>query len=344
MSDTDSPRDELPAPASRNDSFRAAPSPRGARAGLYGFLGGLVAGLIVAAAILAGVAAEWDTLRAKLAPPSDQPAIAALDRRIATLEAAAGRAPAQDPEIGHLTQRLDAIEQAQRSASQDPRIAALTEKTDQLAGQVAGLRASAGDLADLQELVKRAEAAAKAASDSANRRQSAEALLVVVGELRDAVERGGPYSAELGAARAVAPADATPALDALAANAAAGVASREALAQSFPPVAASIVRASLLPGDTDGFWEKLERKAATLVSIRRTDGQGSDPASVAARAEIAMKHDDLTEAVRELAALDGPAAAAAKDWMVRAQARLAAEQALSELTAKSATALAEHAG
>lgn len=223
MSDTDSPGNEQPAPVQRKDFSRAAP-PRGARAGLYGFLGGLVAGLVVAAAILAGVATEWETLRAKLAPPSDQPAITALDRRIATLEAAAGRAPVQDPEIGRLTQRLDAIEQAQRSANQDPHIASLTEKTDQLAGQIAGLRASAGGQADLQDLVKRAEAAAQSARDAAGHRQSAEALLVVIGELRDAIERGGPYLAELSAARTVAPADATPALDALAATAETGVA------------------------------------------------------------------------------------------------------------------------
>lgn len=345
MSDTDSPKEGTQIPASRKNSARdASDAPRGARAGLYGFLGGLAAGLIVAAAVVAGVAAEWETLRTRLAPPSDQPAIAALDRRIATLEAAAGRAPVQDPEIGRLAQRIDALEQAQRAAGEDPRIAALIEKTDQLSGQVAGLRASAGDQADLQDLVKRAEAAAQAARDAAGHRQSAEALLIVIGELRDAVERGGSYLTELNAARAVAPAEAGPALDALAATADAGVTDREALVASFPPVAASIAQAALLPADTEGFWEKLERKAATLVSIRRTDGQGSDPASVAARAETAAKRGDLTEAVRELAALDGPPAAAAKDWMARAQARLNAERALAELTAKSAAALAARAG
>lgn len=346
MSDTsEAPNEKPSALTARTDRPLGTSGPaRATKAGLYGFLGGLVAGLAVAAVVLGAVATQWEFLRAKLAPPSDRPVISALDQRVATLEAAAGRTPVQDPEIGRLAQRTQALEQAQRAAAEDPRVPALVEKTDQLAAQIAQMRSSAGDQADLQDLVKRAEAAAVAANDVAGKRQSAEALLVVVGQLRDAVERGGPYLIELGAARAVAPADAGPALDALAATAETGVADRQAIIESFPPVAAAIVSAALLPPESEGFWEKLERKAARLVSIRRTDGQGNDAASIAARAEIAAKRGDLADAVRELSTLDGPAAAAAKQWIDRAQARLTAERALSELTAKSAAALAARAG
>jgi len=52
---------------------------------------------------------------------------------------------------------------------------------------------------------------------------------------------------------------------------------------------------------------------------------------VAARAEAALANDDLSGALRELAALQGPPAAAAQPWLAGAQARLAARTALNDL-------------
>jgi hypothetical protein len=320
-------------------------SPRRTRATYAGFAGGVVGGIAVGVVAAVALSAAWPSLRGQILPqPRDDSAVlAALDHRLTTLETAAGNAAdSSKASLADLQKRLDALELAAKTPPappQDPRVAALGAKLDDLSAQIATLKAASAGAADLQPLVARAEAAAQAARDAAAQRQSAEALLVVAGQLRDAVERGSPYASELAAARKVAPPDAAPALDALAVSAESGVRPRRALIASFPAVAAAVTRAALVPDDAEGFWGKLEHKAATLVTVRRTDGHGDDPASIAARAEKALDGNDLAGAVKELSALDGATAAAARDWMAAAQARLSVERALSDLTAKSAAAL-----
>ena len=308
---------------------------------MFGFLGGLIGGIVVAALVTGAVVASWPMLRAALIPANDPKAalVEDLNRRVAALETAAGRPAGNDADLAQLKQRVGALEQAPKPATEDPRVAALVEKTDRLTDQVGKLNGASGDAAEMEKLVTRAEAAAQGAHDAATKRQSAEALLIIVGQLRDAIERGGPYAVELAAARKVAPASAAPALDSLAASADTGVTRRSQLTESFPPVAAAIARAALIPATDNGFMDRLEREVATLVSVRRVDGQGNNPAAVAARAEKALRAGDLAAAAQELGALDGPPADAAKTWLTTARARLAAEHGLSDLTAASAAAL-----
>ena len=76
------------------------------------------------------------------------------------------------------------------------------------------------------------------------------------------------------------------------------------------------------------------------MSVRRTDGQGSETDAVVARAEKALKTDDLAGAVKEVGTLAGAPADAAAAWLGAARQRLTVEQALSNLAATSAAALA----
>ena len=307
-----------------------------------GFLAGLAGGIAVLAVAVAALAVAWPTVRDSVIPPNDVPtaAIDALTARVAALEAAVNRPVAADPELAKLGQRVSTLEQAPHSSGEDPRVGALVTKTDQLADQVATLHAASGDAAEMEKKVARAENAAQSAHDAAAHRQSAEALLIVAGQLRDAVDRGAPYGTELAAARKVAPPSAAATLDALATSADTGVSRRSQLADTFAPVASAIARAALVPPETDDFWGRLIHEAATLVSVRRVDGQGSDPASAAARAEKAVRAGDLSGAAKELEALDGAPGEAAKTWLTAARARLAADHALSDLNAAVATALA----
>ncbi|HEY1721097.1 MAG TPA: mitofilin family membrane protein [Magnetospirillaceae bacterium] len=326
------------------------PRQRFPRAGLSGFAGGLVGGVAVAIVAGAALTAAWPSLRSQIIPEprNDDAALATLDHRIAALEAAAGHAGDDSKAtVADLTKRLDALEQASRNPqapATDPRVAELSSKIDEMNAQIATLRAANASAADLQPLVQRAEDAAQTAKDAAAKRQSSEALLIVTGQLHDAVERGGAYTNELAAARKVAPPEAQDALNALAASADSGVTPLQTLIDSYPPVASAIARAAMMANVEDDFLGRLEQKASTLVSIRRTDGQGNDPAAIAARAEKDLKADNLAGAVKELSALDGPSATEAKDWLKAAQARLNAEQALSDLTAKSAAAINPSAG
>lgn len=321
------------------------PAPRRLRALLAGFAGGLIGGIAVGAVAVVVLALAWPTIRTQILPQprDDSAALTALDQRIAGLEGATGKAAeGNKATVADLQKRLDAVEQAAKNPPappEDPRVAMLSSKLDDLSTQIATLRVANAAETDLKPLVERAEAAAQAAHDAAAKRQSAEALLVVAGQLHDAIERGGAYANELAAARKIAPPEATPALDTLAASADSGVTPRRALIDSFPAVASAITRAALVSDMADGFWSELEHKAATLVTVRRTDGRGNDPASIAARAEKALNANDLSGAVKELSALDGAPAGEARDWMTAAQARLKVEQALSDLTAKSAAAL-----
>jgi hypothetical protein len=311
-------------------------------AGALGFAGGLVGGLVIALVAAAVIVAAWPSLRAQIAPPprSYDATIDALDRRMATLEAAAGSAAGGKTALADLEKRLATLDQAIHAPPpEDPRILQLSAKLDQLTSQVAALQAPSQAEADMRDLVTKAEAAAQAAQSTASDRRSAEALLIVFGQLRDAVERGHSYAVELAAARKVAPDEAKGDLDALAATADSGVTPRDELIDAFPAVNAAIARAGLIGDAGDGFWGHLEHEAMTLVTVRRVDGRGKDPASVAARAEKDVRADDLDGALKELATLDGPPAAEAKDWVAKAKARLAAEHALSGLAAKAGAAV-----
>ncbi len=318
---------------------------------LAGFAGGLVGGIAVAALLAAASVAEWPWLRSRLAAEIAPPpaGIADLERRVAALEGAS-HSPASDssaPATADLARRVGALEAAPRGpapAAPDPRIDELAAKTEKLAADIASLRGATPDAATMTHLVERAEAAAQTARDVAAKRQSVEALLLAVGQLRDAVERGDPYAPELAAARKVAPAEAAGALDALDAGSAAGVPRAQALIDAFPATADSVVRAALAPQEGDDIWQKLRREAAGLVSLRRIDGHGDDPPAVAARAERMVREGNLAGAVDEMSALSGAPALAAKSWVAGASLRVAAERALSDLAAKTAAATSAAGG
>ncbi len=345
---TDLPPSDPPAAPQRPPPKDApAKALRGTPA-MAGFLGGLIGGIAATALAAGALVAAWPMVRSNLVPvpthDSSEAMVAALASRVAVLEGAANRPAPSAAGLAELEQRLSTLERAEHVPAEDPRIAALSAKADQLAEQVASLHAASGDVADMQRLVTRAEAAAQSAHDAAAHRQTTEALLIVAGQLRDAVERGTPYAVELAAARRVIPSAAAPALDTLSANADTGIPRLNQLSETFPAVAAAIARAALAPPDAEDFWGKLKHEAATLVSIRRTDGQGPDPDAIAARAEKAVRAGDLSSAVNELGALQGAPAEAAAAWLAAAKSRLAAEHALSDLAAASAAALAADNG
>ena len=338
MSDTQT----LPQPS--NDSV---PPRRSIRPAMIGFIGGLVGGAVIAGVVAAAIIVSWPTLKAQIAPPTKNydATLGDLEHRVAMLQNAASAAANERTLLMDLAKRVAALEQATHAAPvEDPHIAALADKVDRLAGQVATLRPQSEAETDMQSLVARAEVAAQTARSAAAQRESSGALLVVVGQLRDAVERGGPYASELAAARKVAPDNAKAALDALAATADTGVTPRADLINSFPAVASAIARVAFVGSVAQGFWGHLEQEAATLVTVRRVDGQGMDPASVAARAEKDVRAGDLEGALKELATLAGPPATEAREWVAAARARVDAEHALSALTALAGAAVKPAAG
>jgi uroporphyrinogen-III synthase len=205
-----------------------------------------------------------------------------------------------------------------------------------LGKQVAELKRTSADAAAVLRLADRVEKMESTVRDMQARRSSASALMLAVGQLREALAKAMPYDAELRAVKALAGSDAEVAqqLDGLKARAVAGIPTFPVLVQRFNAQAPAIVRAQVLP-EGQSWWRQTLDRLTGLVVIRREDGSnaGNAPAAVVARAEAALGQGDLAGAVAEIATLsEGPAEQAAP-WLADAKARLAADKAVSELTA-----------
>jgi len=296
------------------------------------------------------------------APPSD---LSPLERRIAALEgrpaadAGAGDARAAlderlagaEARLGELAGRLDALEALRRETAElasaleriEGRLAAFDEAvrraneaaegaqgTAQAAQQAAGAARQAGEDARARADAVAQELQARGAASAAG-----QALVLAASQLRDAVEGGRPFAAQLEAVRALAGdvPEAAEALDALAPAAETGVPSRPALIAGADGLAGRVVRAERAAAEGGTILDEALGRLGTLVTVRRgapaPDEAGTEAA--VARAEAAIAEGDIAAAVEHLSGLEGAAAAAAEPWVAAARTRLAAERAAEAL-------------
>jgi len=211
------------------------------------------------------------------------------------------------------------------------------------------LQSSAAPASSLLKLGDRLDGLDKAVSDLKARQNEAEALLLAVGQLRETINLGQPFDAELRTVKLLGGAmpEVAAAVEAVTPFAASGIPGRPALAEVFPAVATASLGAALAPEDS-GWWQDTLRRLQRLVAIRRVDGgaaggTGNDAASVLARAEQHLAAGDLAHAVLELTALQGNALTAAQPWLTQARARLAADRALAEMAAQALALAKVHA-
>ena len=163
------------------------------------------------------------------------------------------------------------------------------------------------------ELAKRATAA----DDSKSR------LAIAASALRNSVERGSPFSAELTAAKSLA-GDAT-ALAPLEPFAATGLPAAAALAQELARVVPALFKATTREPRDGGFLERLQANAEKLVRVRPVgEVPGDSPDRIVARIEAKAAASDIEGALAELAKLPAPMRAPAEPWIKKAQARQAA--------------------
>jgi len=308
----------------------------------------LAIGLAVtlAAMIAAGAATfdEWKTLLRPPAPlatvapvavPADglRSELTTLRERLAQLESRPGPAGGD----AGLDARLTQAEAGLRTLQAQPAVPArLSGEVEELSRQVADLKRSSADAAAVLRLADRLERMESRLHELESRRGSAVALLLAVGQLREALAASLPFDAELRAVKALAGDDAEVArtADILRGRAAAGLPTRTVLAARFHGLAPAIIRADSLPEERTWWRQTLER-LATLVTVRREDGDtvGDDAAARVARAAARLGDGDLSAAIAELSGLEGGPAAAAAPWLTDARDRLAADRAVSELTA-----------
>lgn len=265
----------------------------------------------VAAVPVGGAVSDMDRLRHDLAQSTQ-----ALDdtrARLSRLEAAAGTAAVAVPDKA-LEGRVAVLE---KNAADATSVLRLVDRLDQIEGQLRDIQA---------------------------RRKGDVAQLLSIGLLRDALNNGRPYGAELRALQVLTPDDSAIAqgIAQLKPYSTSGIPMTPILVERFFIAEAAILRADALPeGDINSWTSRVLDRLFTLVSIHREDGEiaGAGPAAAIGRAHAALMHSDLAGAVHELEHLQGPAAQVAQPWIADAKARLSADQLVNEWSAQAVAAV-----
>lgn len=274
------------------------------------------------AGTLADLGSEVDTLKQNVADlAAREPAaggndaavaelkkqVAALSQSVDDLKAAAGNAAgASSANLSELRQSVSALQDT-TGALQD------------------GAKQTGSTVAALSDRVNRIETELSKPSDETRLARSIAAI-----GLRSAVERGGPFDAELQAYRSVAPND--PALDTLGQIAAEGVPSQRQLISRFPEVADAILSATR-PQDADsGVFDRLVSSARSLVKVRPTGNvEGNTPEAIVARMEAKLNDGDLKGVVAEWQALPEAGKQASQSFIDQVNRRLSALTAVDDI-------------
>jgi hypothetical protein len=265
------------------------------------------------------------TIEKRPAPPSPDTdainsAVSALGRRVDQLEAAA------KPDLGplragvqQLEQRLAAIET--QSAS---RIASEAVASKDMEQVLSRLGKADGDLAD-----RVAELEREAQSQNKDELRADGMLALLLGQMREAIERGRPFPTEFDAfIRLARDSNLAAAAQPLAEPARSGEASRAVLVKGLAELAGRMAVASEPSAQSDWREQTLARLRG-LVTIRRIDGSsGTGSEGAVSTAQTALARGDLAGAVAALESLTGADAEAARSWLLMARQRLAAETAL----------------
>jgi uroporphyrinogen-III synthase len=255
-----------------------------------------------------------------------------LDQATGRLETLAGRLDAGASgggDGGASAQRLDTlasrVDELSSRVEQLSQTAASRETAESLADRLSALETQTQDLASRQQ--------AESAAAAGGARPAAQALAVA--ELRDALRFSAPFAQQLEAARRVVADDGalSATLDELQPMAAQGVPTRAELASAFDRAAAQAVAADM-GASQDGMLGGVLRRLNDVITVRRVDAsaEGSSTDARLARAENKLAAGDLQEAVALVDQLPEPAKGEMASWREQARSRIAAEQALSQLS------------
>ena len=187
---------------------------------------------------------------------------------------AAPRAPVTDPVV---LGRLNAAENATKSLADNA--AALSRRADATDAAVRDTNGRIDKLTATLTDVQTTARSAAAGSDRASR------LAVAASALRNAVEHGDPFTAELAIVKPLAPdANAVALLEPFAAS---GVPGNAALGQELAAIVRPMLRAAAEPPRDGGFLDRLQANAEKLVRVRPVgeEARGDDRAAILARVE-----------------------------------------------------------
>ncbi len=171
---------------------------------------------------------------------------------------------------------------------------------------------------------------------------NAQALVLAVGQLRQTLPSGAPYSMDLQTLLRLGGND--PEIAKLAAeleaHAGTGVSSLKSLSRSYDELVDEITASA--PDAEQGFFAQTLARLTSLVRVRRLEDADGDATSVegmAARAAQALADGDLQAALTILQGVPN-ASAGVQEWIGQAQTRLDAERALALLNVYAVSLLA----
>lgn len=289
------------------------------------------------------VSTEIGTLKTQMADAAEAPGTdlsAQLSARLASLETAFNEMAAAGGETGDaagleaLQTRLAGLEAEIASLSQSsgdaPADPAMAESIAELRAAQSGLQAAIEELrAQTETVSNKITTIEQGQADLTEQlgdpgRQIDLARAIAAAGLKSAIDRGGPFMAELEAFASVVPDD--PAVPELRDLAARGVPSRSRLIEDFPDAASTAIAAAEPVDENAGLVDRLMSSAMSVVKVRKVgDVEGDSAEAIAARAEARLHDGNLDAALAEWNALPEASRLAASDYGNALAARARAE-------------------
>jgi len=284
---------------------------------LLGFGGlqyaGIVPGLGPERGVEQNISSELQALRDQIAALPTTAAVVdntALEGRIAALEQSAA--------------------QPGTNGAPSAEVETLKAEIDNLTKELAGLKTTLADAqqtatTEKAELTSRIESAEQKLNEPVNDIQMAKAVAVTA--LKSAIDRGGPFLAELDALRSIAPDE--QAVAALAQDAQVGVPTRSDLRREFPKTADAMLDALNQPDPNEGIFDRLVSSAMSGIRVRPVGSvEGETPEAVIARIEDKLNNGDLKGAALEWDGLPDAAKPAGEAFKAKLDQRLRVEAAI----------------
>ncbi|MEA2950794.1 MAG: hypothetical protein QOJ96_314 [Alphaproteobacteria bacterium] len=262
------------------------------------------------------LAARLSKLEAAVSAPRPPSSDAAAANRVAAVEETVKSLQAK---LADLDRRAEDNATAVREARGRADAAVLA--SDAMPAEAREVQSLGSRIAALEQTTKAfSEDLAKRAAIVADRPVR---LAVAAQALRAAVERGGPFAAELAAVKPLAGDAQT--LTPLEPFAAGGVPTPAALARQLSELVPPMRRLVAAPAPVGGFLNRLQAHAERLVRVRPLDETpGDDPEAIISRIDAKAARSDIAGALADLTKLPANVRAPAEDWIKQAQAREAA--------------------
>ncbi len=316
---------------SRTMTHQPPPRPSSSGALAAGILGGLIA-------LLAAGGLQYAGIFPSLSPERPSPDTG-LSAEIEAIKTQLAQTPAASApiDLGPIETRLAALEKSPAESGDNE---ALKAQVDSLTGELATLKSELADArqitqASATELASRLDAAEKKIEEPASDVQLARAVAVTA--LKTAIDRGGPFLAELDALKSVAAND--PAVSGLSGDAATGVVSRADLVRDFPAAADGMLAATRGTDPDQGIFARLVDSASSAIRVRPVGSvEGTGPEAIIARIENKLANGDLKGAALEWEALPAEAKAADDGFKAKLDQRLRVEGLIDSAVAGAMTA------